>query len=435
MKPRIGLVVSYAPLEVGYEKAPELLEQAKQRLGKLPLEIVSVDSPVYDLATGAKAAELFCQSGIDVICWIAATWSFDNVSVDVISRVNVPLVAWGLPGVETGSLCSSQQLISVLTELNHPRKFVFGELTNEQTQKAVLEFAQAAVVLNRLKSSRLGMLGHRTIGMTEVAFHEYDVKEIFGPIVVYLSTDELQKRRDKMDERQGQKLWENLKSRAGECKVADGDGVRSMKCLLALKQWIEENGLTGVAIGCYPALMGEVCLACGLLAEEDVVTSCEGDMNSLILTYLMHHIGSAPVHNTDLLDVDETDNSCVLSHCGNSAISLAGSKDDVTLDSVRLTGQGAVSLYPARPGKVTMANLCGKKDSYRLTYIAAEAIEAEMVFPGIPVKAKLSCSIKAFLEQTANFGTGHHWMIAYGSMSRQLEYIGQILGIKTLEIM
>jgi len=435
MKPRIGLVVSYAPLEVEYEKAPELLEQAKQQLGKLPLEIVSVDSPVYDLATGAKAAELFCQSGIDVICWIAATWSFDHISIDVISRVNVPLVAWGLPGVETGSLCSSQQLISVLTELNHPRKFVFGELTNEQTQKAVLEFAQAAAVLNRLKSSRLGMLGHRTIGMTEVAFHEYDVKEIFGPIVVYLSTDELQKRRDKMDRRQARKLWEKLKLRTGKCKVADADGVRSMMSLLALKQWVKQNGLAGVAIGCYPALMGEVCLACGLLAEEDVVTSCEGDINSLILTYLMHHIGSAPLHNTDLLDVDHVDNTCVLSHCGNSAISLAGGKEDVTLDSVRLMGQGAVSLYPAGPGEITMANLCGKKNSYRLTYAIGQAVEAEMVFPGIPVKVKLPCTIKVFLEQTAQFGTGHHWMIAYGNMGRQLEYVCQIQGIKMLKIM
>ena len=435
MKPRVGLVIGYAPLEVGYEKAPELLEQAKQQLSKLPIDIVPVDEPVYDLATGAKAAELFHRSGIDVICWIAATWFYDHVPVDVINKVNVPLIAWGVPGIETGSLCGSQQLISVLTEIDHPRKFVFGELSNDQTQKDMIEFAQAAASLNRLKRSRLGMLGHRTTGMTEVTFHEYDVKEIFGPIVVYLSTDELLRRRDKMREQQGLQLWEDLKSRAGKCKVADADGIRSMKCFLALKQWIEENGLAGVAVGCYPDLMGEVCLACGLLAEEGIVTACEGDMNSLILTYLMHLVGSKPVHNTDLLDVDEADNTCVLSHCGNSAISLAGSKNDVTLNSVRLMAQGVVSLYTAKPGEVTIANLCGKKSSYRLTYAVGQAVETKMVFPGIPIKVKLPCTIKAFLEQTAQFGTGHHWIVAYGNMSRRLEYVCQALGVKTLEIM
>ena len=434
MKPKIGLVVSYAPLEVGYEQAPALLEQSKELFSKLPVEIIPAENPVFDLKTGANAAELFKRSDIDVICWIASTWSYDHVPIDILNKVNVPLIAWGIPGVETGSLCSSQQLISVLTEINHPRKFVFGELTNQQTQQEMLEFAQAAAVVNRLKTSRMGMLGHRTIGMTEVTFHEYDIKDIFGPIVVYLSADELLRRREKTDDGRTKDLWEDLKKRVGKCKVDQAEGIRSMKCYLAMKGWIKENDLAGMAVGCYPDLMGEVCLACGLLAEEDIVTTCEGDLNSLILTYLMHHITSSPVHNTDLLDVDETDNTTVLSHCGNSAISLAGSKEEVVLDSVRLMGQGAVSLYPAKPGVVTMANLCGKKDSYRLTYVTCEVVRAEMVFPGIPVKAKLPCSIKTFLDQTAEFGTGHHWMISYGDISRQIDYFCKIVGIKCLKI-
>ncbi len=434
MIPRIGLVVGYAPLEVGYEKAPDILKQSKKYLSQLPVEIIPVESPVYDLAGASKAIEVFRRSEIDVICWIAATWSYDHVPLDVLSKINVPLLAWGLPGVETGSLCGSQQLISVLTELNHPRKFVFGELADTQVQIELLEFSQAAAAVNRLKTAKMGILGHRTIGMTEVTFHEYDVKEIFGPIVVYLGTDELLRRREEMDEEKAQSIWHEQKSRVGRCKVEDNVGVRSMKCYLALKQWIEENGLAGVAMGCYPDLMGEVCLACGLLAEDDIVSSCEGDINSLLLTYMMHHIGSAPVHNTDLLDVNEKDNTCVLSHCGNSAISLAATKEDVTLDSVRLMGQGVVSLYPARPGEMTMANLCGKKGSYRLSYAVGQAVEAEMVFPGIPVKFQLPCSVKEFLGKTADFGAGHHWMFAYGNLARRLEYICYLTNIKWLNI-
>ncbi len=434
MKPRVGLVVSYAPLEVGWEQAPRLLEESCRRLSKLPLEIVAVESSVFDLSTGAKAAELLARMDVDVICWIAATWSYDHVPIDVVGKVRVPLIAWGLPGVETGSLCGSQQLISVLTELNHPRKFVFGKLDDEDVLREVLDFVQAAAVVKRLKKARIGMLGHRTIGMTEVAFHEYDVREIFGPIVTYLSTDSLLKRRDEITDAEAGPIWMKVRQRTAKCKVAEADGMRSMKCYLAMKRWIETDGLAGVAVGCYPDLMGEVCLACGLLAEEDIVTSCEGDMNSLILTYMMHHIGSAPVHNTDLLDVNEADRTSVLSHCGNSAISLAGSREDVVLDSVRLMGQGVVSLYPARPGKVTMANLCGKKGSYRLTYCVGQAVKAEMVFPGIPVKVQLPCSIRAFLEQTADFGTGHHWMIGYGDMSGQLRTVCRFLGLKRLHI-
>ena len=81
-----------------------------------------------------------------------------------------------------------------------------------------------------------------------------------------------------------------------------------------------------------------------------------------------------------------------------------------------------------------MANLCGRKDTYRVTWLVAEAVEATLVFPGIPVKVKLPCSVKEFLDATADFGTGHHWMICYGDISRQLGDISQMLGISSLQI-
>jgi hypothetical protein len=95
-------------------------------------------------------------------------------------------------------------------------------------------------------------------------------------------------------------------------------------------------------------------------------------------------------------------------------------------------GQGAVSLYPAKPGQATFANLCGNKGTYRLTYGVGEAVEAQMVFPGIPVKLKLPLGRQAFLEKTARFGTGHHWMIAYGDLSESLGHICRMKNIKEL---
>ena len=433
MKPRIGFVVSYAPLEVGWEKVPMLLAQAQSLLSALPVEIVAADTPVYDTKSGAAAADKFYHAQVDVVCWIAATWSFDHVPVDMLHTVNVPLIAWALPGVETGSLCGCQQLIAVLTELSHPRHFVFGELTDDSVQASMLSFARAAAALGRLRKTRLGMLGHRTIGMMEVAFHEYDLLKAFGPVVVYLGVDKLLRMRDAIEDKAASPIWNTFKGRAGKCNVNDSDGIRSIKTYLALKQFVDENNLSGIAAGCYPELMGEVCLACGLLAEDDIVTSCEGDMNSLVLTHLMHHIGGDALHNTDLLDLDASSGTGIFSHCGNSALCLAGARQDITLDSVRLMGQGAVSLYPAKPGQVTFANLCGNKGTYRLTYGVGEAVQTGMVFPGIPVKIKLPVAVSSFLEKTAQFGTGHHWMIAYGDMSKSLKHICEIKKISSLE--
>ena len=434
MRPTVGVVVSYAPLEVGWEEAPALRTRVIKRLGQLGLELVPADEPVHSLATGAAAAEKFVAAGVDAIVWVAATWSYDHVATDVLARCPVPIAAWGLPGVETGSLCGSQQLVCTLTEMGHPREFIFGALDEPRATAKLMTFLSAAAVAGRLRRARFGMIGHRVMGMTEVAFHEYDLKEVLGPIVCYLGVDELVARMADADDAAASRLWGEIKGRAGRCAVDDACGMDAMRCALAMKQWAEEESLAGIAVGCYPDMMGRVCLGCGLLAEQGVVTACEGDMNSAVLTYMMHHLSGGPVHNTDLLDVDEADRTMVLSHCGNSAISLAACRDDVALEPVRLMGQGVVSQYPGRPGRVTYANLVGRKGTYRLTYGLAEALEAEMVFPGIPMKLQTPLSIEQFLGRTADFGSGHHWMIAYGDLRHGLECLAKMCGLRTLHL-
>jgi L-arabinose isomerase len=155
-------------------------------------------------------------------------------------------------------------------------------------------------------------------------------------------------------------------------------------------------------------------------------------MNSLVLTAAMQLISGGPVHNNDLLFADTIENACTLSHCGNSAISLAAQEPGVRLEHVRLMDQGVVTIYPGAPGRVTLANLCGRKGTYRLACYAGEAIPTEMVFPGIPVKVRLDVPVDAFLKDTAAFGAGHHWMIAYGDVSASLARFAELTHLRTI---
>lgn len=139
------------------------------------------------------------------------------------------------------------------------------------------------------------------------------------------------------------------------------------------------------------------------------------------------------MHNTDLLDVNETDRTCILSHCGNSSILLAGSKDKILLDSVRLMGKGVVSLYPAARQGHDGESL--RKERFVSTdLLCRPGSRNGDGISGIPVKVQLPCSIRSFLGQTADFGTGHHWMIAYGDMSGQFRAVTRFLGLKRLQI-
>lgn len=322
---RVGLVVAYAPLEVGCEEAPRLLERAAAALTATGLDVVPAQNPVFDVPSALDAAERLASARIELVVWLAATWAHDCLALDFLRTCPVPLLAWGLPGMETGSLCGSQQLVEVLTETGHPRAFAHGAVDDARIHARIRGVAGAAAALERLRKARFGMLGHRTIGMTEVAFHEYDLFEQFGSLVRFKGAEELLAAMEVADEAEARAVWERLRDRCGRCNADDASGVTAARCYLALRAWVEADRLAGIAVGCYPGLMGIVCAACGILAEEGIVTSCEGDMNSLILTAVMQLLSGRPVHNTDLLSADESDNTCTLSHCGASALSLAAS--------------------------------------------------------------------------------------------------------------
>ncbi len=432
--PRLGLVAVYAPLEVGWQDAPRLIAEAESALSGLDVDLKPYHKPVFDTATALDAASALVHAKVDAVVWLAATWAFDSVALEFLRVCHVPLLAWGVPGVESGSLCGSQQLVEVLTELGMPRGFVHAPVDSPQAHRAIVDFARAAAATQRLKRARFGMLGHRTVGMTEVTFHEYDLVEQFGSLVYYQGIDALRGAMDGIDSGDAAQVWTAFKARCGKCHVDDACGVTAMQCHEALRAWIERDRLHGVAVGCYPDLMGIVCLGCGLLAEQGIVTSCEGDMNSLVLTAAMHAMSGRPVHNTDLLHVGHEDNTCTLSHCGNSALSLAAAPADIALDHVRLMDRGVVSLYPGAPGRVTMANLCGRKGSYRLAVYTGEAVPTDMVFPGIPVKVRLDVSVDDFLRETARHGAGHHWMIAYADLGAALRSFAQMTSLKVADV-
>ncbi|HEO70250.1 MAG TPA: hypothetical protein ENN80_03240, partial [Candidatus Hydrogenedentes bacterium] len=225
--PRAGLVVTCAPLEIGAEQANIMPAKARAALEGLPIELVVVEAPVFDIPAALGAAERLIHANIDLVVWLAATWSFDSLALEFLRLCPAPLLAWGLPGMETGSLCGSQQLIEVLTELERPCVFVHGALGDASAHARIFDFARAAAASQRLKRARFGMLGHRTAGMTEVAFHEYDLARQFGVLVYYRGAERLLADAATTPTAGAEIIWSRTKQRCGKCAVSDEEGLQA----------------------------------------------------------------------------------------------------------------------------------------------------------------------------------------------------------------
>jgi L-fucose isomerase-like protein len=257
--------------------------------------------------------------------------------------------------------------------------------------------------------------------MTETTAHELALKRIFGPRIVGIDSQIFLERAARVDRAQAAAAWQALKSRAGRVTATEEAGVEALRVYAALRDVIDDLGLAAVAVGCYPHLMGKVCLSGSLLGEQGISMACEGDVNGalgmIILTRLAGE-GVAP-HNTDLLDPIPAENSIVYSHCGSGCFALAASRESITLGPVRLMDRGVCSLFPAKPGPVTLVNIVASMSGYRMAALYGEAIETGMIFPGNPLMVRFRSDYRDILAWIAR-RIGPSPMAGYGDLRASL---------------
>ena len=430
---RLGLVVVASELEVGADQAPAILEELRailsnpefRRLNLCPYQI-----PVASARDAIRAGRQFYDERIHAICVVAVSWFEDYLVLDMLEECDVPIILWGMPGMETGSLCGTQQIGFMLKQLSKPYKILYGELNSELALRRLLEYTSAAAVRYYLRRTRIGYLGHRVEGMTEITGHELALKEIFGPRVVGIDSQVFLEGTAQVESEAVQEQWEKLKGQVGGVKCRDEDGLESLKVYTYLKSIVEEEMLDAVAVGCYPHLMGKVCLSASLLGEEGIPIACEGDINGALGMMILSWLSSEPTHNTDLLNPIPEDNAIVFSHCGSGSFSLAKDASEITLAPVRLMDRGLCCLFAAKPGTVTLVNIIPTMDSYEIGVMEGLAVETDMVFPGNPLKVRFKSDYKEILSWVSDEGLGHHWMVAYGSLKQELTDFADIVGCK-----
>jgi L-arabinose isomerase len=446
---RLGITAVASPLEVGATDAPVLLERLREGLAgsrypqvpaqpvlpvahrpgfrgsgtalgqgfargpRSELELVAA-GPAVDPASATASGRAFYDQRVDAICIIAASWFEDYLILDLIEECDVPVILWARPGMETGSLCGMQQIGFMLKQLGRPYCFLFGELGEEASAQRAYDFALAAALRRRMRRAPIGYLGHRVEGMTETTPHELALKKLFGPRVVGLDSQVFLDRVARVPAGRAAQEWEQLGNQVGRVTSTREAGITAMQVYRALRETIQELGLTAVAAGCYPHLMGKVCLGISLLAEEGIPVACEGDINGALGMLILNHLTGQPVHNTDLLDPIPADNAIVYSHCGNGGFSLASDPADITLGPVRLMNSGVCALFPARPGPVTLVNIVPTL--------------------GNPLRVRFRSDYRQVLEWITREGLGHHWMGGYGDVRRPIADFAGMAGCELLSM-
>jgi len=418
LRPKVGVFALASPLEVGADQAPKAAKVLADLLRKTGFDVVPfipINNPELSLAAGMTLA----KEHVDAVVFAITSWFEDYLVLDLLEDYRVPVLLWSVPGMETGALCGSQQLTAYLKQLDFPYHGVYGPLEKGPHLIKACHYLRACAMKNKLRRSRIGLIGHHAMGMTEVSANEIELKKSIGTRIVTLDLPQMLNRFQTMSRKQAQSLWKQVVRKSVACKVTEETGIDSMKVYLALKEVANQQRLDALAVGCYPHLMGRICLAASLLADEGIPIGCEGDVNGVVGQMILTLLTGEPTHNTDWLE-PLSDDTVIFTHCGSGSFCLAEQKKDITLAPVRLMNQGVCALFPAKPGPVTLLNLLPSGDHYQCAMLEGEAISTKMVFPGNPLRVRFSQPTEKIIDWIHMEGIGHHWMAGYGHVGLEI---------------
>lgn len=434
MKVNIAAVGLGHPFEVGYSEAGKLLNTTVDTLKKKGINCENVGVVMHDLDTVKAAADALSKIDTDVILICIATWSEDHHLLDLLSYIDKPVILRAYPARDTGSLCCAHQIGAVFTDIGKGYEFIYGYADDETCADKAKTIATAYALANCMGRVRMGALGGRVKGMTEIAYDEFSIKQYLGARIVNLDEKEMTDKVEAMSDAEAEKLLEEKSSLLAPCKVLSSHEsmLESMKFYGAMKALAEEYDLAALSVKCYTTYMGKVCLGYSLLAEEGIVASCEGDVTNALTMKLLYELSEKPVNNTDLLYPDEEKNTILFAHCGSSGFSIAGS--EIELAPVRLAESGVCSRFIPKTGTVTLVDICGHGDKFRMSVMVGEAIPCGMEFPGNPAVVKFEKPVNQICEEIMEYGSGHHWMVAYGDFRKELSAFCKIQGMKYYEI-
>jgi L-fucose isomerase-like protein len=415
-----------SPLEVGAERAGQAARELGELLEQAGCEVVRCEA-ISGAHQAAETGRRLAGEGVDAVALAAASWFEDYLALDLLEECPRPLLLWALPGMETGALCGTQQLTCFLRALGQPYAGVWGPVAGGEALKRALVYLRAAAVRARLRRARIGVAGQRIGGMTHTAPAEFALKAVLGPRVVPVDLPQLLARAEAAPREEARARWEELRGRAGACQVADEEGQRALGVYAAVREAVATEGLSALTVGCYPHLMGRVCLAASLLADEGVPLACEGDVNGAVGQLLLYLLTGEPTHHADWLE-PLPDGTVVFTHCGSGSLSLAEQPREVVLGPVRLREQGVCALFPARPGPVTLVSLIPYRAGYQCALLEGEALSTEMVFPGNPVRVRFAQPPEALIQWIFEQGIGHHWAIGYGHVGAEIRQWARMCG-------
>ncbi|MBU0616864.1 MAG: L-fucose/L-arabinose isomerase family protein, partial [Planctomycetes bacterium] len=425
------------------EWASLIVARLTEQLRTGPFVAYRPEAPIVDEAS-LEAAVAECQGkGVSTLVVLQPTMSDGNLAVALDRLWPGPLVLWATPEKPEGSMISSCSLVgthvfaSTLRQLRHPFELVYGMPGVPETAAQLHAAVQLAVAVQRLRHSKVGLVGSHAPGFVNMAADPVALRQRLGPQLRQFGQQEFQ------DLVQGVSATEIEKDLAAFralriplLDMAESDLSLASRYYLAMKQLCFSERLDALAVRCWPecpSVLGQwPYIGMARLATDGYPIACEGDVDGAVCCLAGALLGFGEGYLSDWLEHNRS--TITLWHGGNACLGLC---EPVGAEF----GPRAACHFNNRKPGVLDANL--KADQaitlFRFWRCDGEylltAQEGRTLAPRRPLKgtnglAELpGTDVVALFEELCHAGMPHHVAVFGGHHAAALHRLARLLNV------
>jgi L-arabinose isomerase len=426
LRSRLGVVITTWSHEGGAAYAAGLVDLLPHIAPAKEVEVIVCPQLLEHERDIPGIAQFCAQQPLDALCLLPGNFTLDHIMPLLAEAVGLPALLWGLPTLEAwGALVAIQQTLFPFKELGLPYRFVTGRLEDERVWERALPYLRACALLQRMKGMRLGLMGWRAQGMSDVIFDEIVLRQKFGVQLVNVGMTRYARTFAAVSDIDVEAAWREI-SPAFDTTHLPADVARhGVRSYLTMKRLVAEEDLQAVTMECFHDHLGEPCLGFSTLNDEGIVAPCENDVLSAIVMKAGQLLSGEPAFHSDIIEADYEEDWAVFHHCGNMPQRLVAQDKRPLLRPIREDvgpgAKGPTIQATMGPRRITAANLVGGQHTLRMCALEGETLPYRTNLPGSGAKVAFLFNLGEALENLGNEGYGHHFALASGHVGRELD--------------
>jgi L-fucose isomerase-like protein len=217
------------------------------------------------------------ETPFDLLVLLQASFADSSMAVSLASVAHargVPILLWAVPDTRDGgrlrlnSLCGINLAGHALTLYGISYEYVLAPIGDAAAPHTVGVLARAGRALRTLRNATIGVVGRHPGGFETCQYDEADLRSLLGVTVAPLELTAVLESARRAGQAERQEFLERVRVHALNLDELDAQATNGTAGVyVALRRLVEDDGLSGVAVRCWPEFFTDLgCAACGAMS-------------------------------------------------------------------------------------------------------------------------------------------------------------------------